>query len=92
MLWMAAGYVLMSALSLLCTWIGRLLYSTAWMRFGGWILVLLLYMLPVGLVAAVVGLIRSRGKGWLSALVALVLMFCVVFVSIIFHITLSGGV
>lgn len=87
----AVAYGLLSGLSMLCTWLGGLFDSASWMRFGGGLLVLLAMILPVGLLVAIVGLIRSRGKRW-SYVLAFVLMLAESAMAVVVHVGLTGGV
>lgn len=82
----------LSGFSMLCTWLGSLLDSASWMRFGGGLLVLLAVILPVDLVMAVVGLIRGgRGKRW-SYVLDFLLMPAVFIAAVVVHVGLTGGV
>ena len=75
-----------------CTWIGGLLESAAWLRFGGYLLVLMSVLVPVGLVAAVVGMIHGGGRNrWLYLLdfALLILEFAA---AVLVHVGMTGGV
>ena len=86
----ACGF--MSVFCMICTWIGALLDSAEWMRFGGGLLVLSAVMLPVGLVMAAVGFVRGNGKSrWRRALDA-ALMLAAFLLAVLVHVGRTGGV
>lgn len=94
---MTAACCLLSAGSVLCTWLGGRMNSTDWLLWGGCVLTVQFLVLAAGVLAGICALARDicRKRGWkvcLGDIARLGVMAAAFMGAAVYHVAVTGGV